>query len=168
MDLPGASYFYTLAQIGITFSGFAALLMALRQMRGSEMSKFQLWVTRAYVQAGLVTAMNAMLSPLIYGLGIPLDATWQMASVFVAVQSFVLLGMVPRQWRDATARPMDVRVKVHIGFGVAINTLLLMNAISWPLQPTGGLVMLAISWNLFAFFAQFARSIDFFFEEAER
>ena len=73
MDLPGASYFYTLAQIGITFSGFAALLMALRQMRGSDLSKFQLWVTRAYVQSGLVTAMNAMLSPLLYGLGLSLD-----------------------------------------------------------------------------------------------
>jgi len=44
MDLPGASYFYTLAQIGITFSGFAALLMGLRQMRGAAMSKFHLWV----------------------------------------------------------------------------------------------------------------------------
>jgi hypothetical protein len=32
----------------------------------------------------------------------------------------------------------------------------------------GGLVMFAISWNLFAFFAQFARSLDFFFEEAEQ
>jgi hypothetical protein len=29
----------------------------------------------------------------------------------------------------------------------------------------GGLVMLAVSWNLFAFFAQFAESLRFFFEE---
>ncbi len=167
MDLPGASYFYTLAQIGITFSGFAALLMALRQMRGSDLSKFQLWVTRAYVQSGLVTAMNAMLSPLLYGLGLSLDMTWQVASVFVAVQSLVLIGMVPRQWREATLRPMDARVKAHIGLGLLINAVLLMNAFGWPFRPMGGVVMFAISWNLFAFFAQFARSIDFFFEEAE-
>ena len=168
MDLPGASYFFTLAQIGITFSGFAALLMALRQMRGSELSKFQLWVTRAYVQSGLVTSMNAMLAPLLYGLGLTPELTWQMASTFVAVQSLVLLGMVPRQWREVTPRPMDMRVRVHIGLGVLINALLLLNAAGWPYPPTGGIVMFAISWNLFAFFAQFARSIDFFFEEAER
>jgi hypothetical protein len=42
-----------------------------------------------------------------------------------------------------------------------------MNAVGWPYSPSGGLVMLAISWNLFAFFAQFARSLDFFFEGAE-
>ncbi len=70
MDLPGASYFYTLAQVGITFSGFAAMLMALRQMRGAGMSKFHLWVAKSYVQSGLVTAINAMLSPLIFGLGV--------------------------------------------------------------------------------------------------
>jgi hypothetical protein len=168
MDLPGASYFFTLAQIGITFSGFAALLMALRQMRGSELSKFQLWVTRAYVQSGLVTSMNAMLAPLLYGLGLTPALTWQLASTFVAVQSLVLLGMVPRQWREVTPRPMDMRVKAHIGLGVLINALLLLNAAGWPYPPTGGIVMFAISWNLFAFFAQFARSIDFFFEETEQ
>ena len=168
MDLPGASYFYTLAQIGITFSGFSALLMALRQMRGSDLTKFQLWVTRAYVQCGLVTAMNAMLSPLLYGLGFSVEMTWQVTSVFVAVQSLVLIGMVPAQWRAATLRPMDMRVKAHIGLGLLINAVLLMNAIGWPFEPSGGPVMFAISWNLFAFFAQFARSIDFFFEEAEQ
>jgi hypothetical protein len=142
--------------------------VALRQMRGAEMSKFQLWVTRAYVQSGLVTAINAMLSPLLYGLGLTLDQTWQMASVFVAVQSLVLLLTAPRQWRAATDRPLDMRLKVHIGLGLLINTLLLLNAFGWPYEPSGGLVMFAISWNLFAFFAQFARSIDYFFQEAEQ
>jgi hypothetical protein len=63
---------------------------------------------------------------------------------------------------------MDTRVKAHIGLGVLINVALLMNAVGWPYRPMGGLVMFAISWNLFAFFAQFARSLDFFFEEAEQ
>jgi len=111
--------------------------------------------------------VNAMLSPLLYGLGLTLAQTWQAASAFVAVQSVVLLMMAPRQWRDATHRPMDTRLKIHIALGLGINALLLMNVIGWPFPPTGGLVMFAISWNLFAFFAQFARSIDFFFEEAE-
>ena len=44
-----------------------------------------------------------------------------------------------------------------IGCGLLINAILLMNAFAWPFPPMGGLVMFAISWNLFAFFAQFAR-----------
>ena len=167
MDLPGAGYFYTLAQVGISFAGFAAILMSLRAMRGAGMSKFHLWVARSYVQSGLVTAMNGLLPPLLFGLGLSERMTWQVASAFIGLQSLVLLTMAPRQWRSVTSRPINVRLKVQIGFGWIINMLLLANAVGWPFQPIGGLVMLAISWNLFAFFAQFAESIRFFFEEEE-
>ncbi|HEX3487645.1 MAG TPA: hypothetical protein VHT51_21500 [Micropepsaceae bacterium] len=165
MDLTGAAYFYTLAQIGITFAGFAAILMTIRQMRGVSMSKFHLWVARSYVQSGMVTAMNAMLSPLLFALGLSERLTWQVASIFIAIQSVILIALAPRQWRAATDRPLQMRVKIQIGFGLAINAGLLANAIGWPFEPMGGLVMLAVSWNLFAFFAQFAESIRFFFEE---
>ncbi len=167
MDLPGASYFYTLAQVGITFSGFAALLVAVRQMSGTGMGPFHLWVARSYVQSGMVTAVNAMLAPLLFGLGVAEKPTWQFTSAFVAVQSITLISLVPRQWHQATNRPMQMRVKVHMGLGILINIALLLNAAGWPYSPMGGVVMLAISWNLFAFFAQFAESIRFFFEEEE-
>jgi len=165
MDLPGAGYFYTLAQVGITFAGFAAILMTLREMRGVGMSAFHLWVARSYVQSGLVTAMNALLSPLLFGLGLSERMTWQAASLIIAVQSIVLIVLAPRQWRAATNRPLDLRVKIQIGLGLLINVALLGNAAGWPFSPRGGLVMLAVSWNLFSFFAQFAESIRFFFEE---
>ncbi len=167
MDLPGASYFYTRAQVGITFSGFAAMLMALRQMRGAGMSKFHLWVAKSYVQSGLVTAINAMLSPLIFGLGVSVERTWQAASLVIAAQSITLLAMAPKQWRQNSNRPMETRLKVHIVFGLLINGVLLLNAMGWPFPPSGGIVMLAVSWNLFAFFILFAESIRFFFEEEE-
>jgi len=167
MDLPGASYFYTLAQVGITFSGFAAMLMALRQMRGAGMSKFHLWVAKSYVQSGLITAINAMLSPLIFALGLSVERTWKVASLAIAAQSIALIVMAPKQWRENTNRPMETRLKVHIGFGLLINGILLLNAMGWPFRSSGGIVMLAVSWNLFAFFIQFAESIRFFFEEEE-
>jgi hypothetical protein len=143
------------------------MLMALRQMRGAGMSKFHLWVAKSYVQSGLVTAMNAMLSPLIFALGVSMQRTWQVASIAIAAQSFVLIAMAPKQWRENTNRPLETRLKIHIGFGLLINGVLLLNAMGWPFPPSGGIVMLAVSWNLFAFFIQFAESIRFFFEEEE-
>src|SRR6266550_1494721 len=168
MDLPGASYFYTLAQVGITFAGFAAILMTLRQMRGASLSKFHLWVAQSYVTSGMVTAMNALLSPLLFGLGLSERMTWQVASFLIAVQSIVLIVLAPGQWRAAEGGPLLTRVKVQIALGLLINAALLANAAGWPFAPFGGPVMLAISWNLFAFFAQFAESIRFFFEEEEK
>src|SRR5882757_4158207 len=168
MDLPGAGYFYTLAQVGITFAGFAAILMTLRQMRGASLSKFHLWVAQSYVTSGMVTAMNALLSPLLFGMGFSERMTWQIASVLIAAQSIVLIVLAPSQWRAAEGGPLLTRVKVHMALGPLLNAALLANAAGWPFAPFGGPVMLAISWNLFAFFAQFAESIRFFFEEEEK
>src|SRR5882762_7014610 len=95
MDLPGASYFYTLAQVGITFAGFAAILMTLRQMRGASLSKFHLWVAQSYVQSGMVTAVNALLSPLLFGMGFSERMTWQIASALIAAQSIALIVLAP-------------------------------------------------------------------------
>jgi hypothetical protein len=165
MEIPGAGYFYALAQLGITFSGFAALLIVLRQARGSGLSQFHLWVAQSYVKSGLVTSVNAMLAPLIFGLGIPLAITWQVVSGIVAIQSLILLAMAPIEWRKVSNRPLLPRVKVQILMGCLINCALLLNASGWPFPPRGGLIMLAISANLFAFFAQFAESLRFFFDE---
>jgi hypothetical protein len=167
MDLPGASYFYTLAQIGITFSGFAALLMALRQMRGAAMSKFHLWVARSYIQSGMVTAMNAMTAPLLYALGLSLDMTWRVASAIIAAQAVALIVLAPKQWQSVTAMKVPTRLKIHVASGLLINIVLLLNAIGYPFAPSGGVLMLAVSWNLFAFFLQFAESVSFFFESED-
>ncbi len=167
MEISGAGVFYTLAEIGITFSGFAALLIVLRQARGSGLGKFHLWVAQSYVKSGLITSVNAMLCPLLFGLGLSETMTWQAASAAVGFQSLALLITAPGQWRKVTMRPLPVRLRIQIFAGTLINLALLLNAAGWPFAPRGGLIMFAIAANLFAFFAQFAESLRFFFEEAD-
>ena len=163
MELPHAVYFYTLAQIGIAFAGFATILMALRETRGGGMSKFHLWVAKSYIQSGLVTAVSAMLPPLLFGLGLSETQTWQAASLLIGLPALAMLTTAPRQWRATTDMPIRPRLIVQIVLGTVINGALLFNAVGWPAPPGGGLIMLAISWNLFGFFAQFAESVNFFF-----
>ena len=164
MDLPNAAYFYTLAQIGIAFAGFATILMALRETRGRPMSKFDLWVAKSYIQSGLVTAASAMLPPLLFAFGLGERMTWQLASLLVGLPALVMLLQAPGQWRARTDMPVRPRLWVQVGIGLIVNSALLFNAAGWPLPPHGSLLMLAISWNLFGFFAQFAESVNFFFE----
>ena len=168
MELPHAPYFYTLAQIGITFAGFAAILLALRESRGRPMSKFDLWVARSYIQSGLVTAMSAMLSPLLFAFGLSERMTWQLASLLIGVPALIMMLRAPGQWRARTNLPVLPRIWVQIGLGVMVNGALLLNAVGWPWRPDGSFIMLAVSWNLFSFFAQFAESVNFFFESEER
>jgi hypothetical protein len=163
MELAHASYFYTLAQIGITFAGFATILMALRETRGGGMSQFHLWVAKSYIQSGLVTAICAMLPPLLYGLGLSEALTWRISSLLIALPALAMLLQAPRQWRQTTAQTVRSRLWAQVALGVIINGALLFNAAGWPMAPDGGPLMLAVSWNLFAFFAQFAESVNFFF-----
>jgi hypothetical protein len=72
---------------------------------------------------------------------------------------------LPKQWRAATNQAFMARVKAHVALIVFLNTGLLMNAAGWPFGPSGGFVMFAVSWSLFAFFFQFAESFRFVFDE---
>jgi hypothetical protein len=168
MELPHAAYFYTLAQIGIAFAGFATILMALRESRGRPMSKFDLWVAKSYIQSGLVTAICAMLSPLLFSFGLLEIQTWQTASLLIGIPSLAMILQAPGQWRARTSMPVRPRLWAQIGVGLIVNIALLFNAAGWPWRPDGSFVMLAVSWSLFAFFAQFAESVNFFFENEER
>jgi hypothetical protein len=165
MELPHEAYFYALATVGITFAGFATILMALREGRGSGMSKFHLWVAKSYIQSGLVTAMCAMLPPLLFAFGMDVALTWRASSFAIGVPALAMLATAPSQWRAVTDMPIRPRLWVQVVVGVIINGALLFNAAGWPLAPAAGPVMLAVSWNLFSFFAQFAESVSFFFED---
>jgi len=167
MDLPNAAYFFTLAQIGIAFAGFATILMALRETRGRPMSKFDLWVAKSYIQSGLVTAASAMLPPMLFAFGLGERLTWQCASLLVGLPALAMLLQAPGEWRARTDMPVRPRLWVQIGIGLIVNGALLFNAAGWPLPPHGSFLMLGISWNLFGFFAQFAESVNFFFEKEE-
>ena len=196
MDLPHEGYFYALATVGITFAGFATILMALREGRGSDpreraerssgsfggtsaastrerperrhgMSRFHLWVAKSYIQSGLVTAMCAMLPPLLFAFGMKEDLTWRASSLLIGVPALIMLATAPREWRKVTDMPIRPRLWVQVALGALINGFLLLNALGWPLPPAAGPVMLAVSWNLFSFFAQFAESVSFFFEDKE-
>jgi hypothetical protein len=168
MELSHAAYFYTLAQIGIAFAGFATILMALRESRGRPMTKFDLWVAKSYIQSGLVTAICAMLPALLFSFGLSETRTWQVASLLIGVPSLAMLLLAPAEWRARTDMPVRPRLWAQIGVGLIVNIALLFNAAGWPWQADGSFIMLAVSWNLFGFFAQFAESVNFFFENEER
>ena len=163
MELTHAPFFYTLAQIGIAFAGFATILMALRESRGG-LSRFHLWVAKSYIQSGLVTVISAMLPPLLFGFGLSEHLTWQASSLLVGLPALAMLVTAPGQWRANTDMPVRRRLKVQIAIGIAINGALRLNAAGWPFAPDGAPLMLAVSWNLFSFFAQFAESVNFFSE----
>ena len=65
MDLPASAYLYTLAVMAMTFVGFTAIVMILRQSLGAPLSRFDTLVARFFMVWGFVIAFFAMLPPLL-------------------------------------------------------------------------------------------------------
>ncbi len=125
MDASG--YLYTLATIGMTFTGLSVLTMILRQMLGGRITKWDSWVTRTWVELGFMTTFGAILPPLLLLFGAPAPIALRIASGVMAV----LLGSwaltFPRRRR--TVNPMRLPWQVVI-YAVSMDIAALALAVN--------------------------------------
>jgi hypothetical protein len=149
MELPGSPYLYTLAALAMTFAGFCAIVIVLRQMAGKDLSGFHLVLTRLYLEAGLFSAAFCMLPPLMALCGLAETTVWRVSSAIIAT---VLLGFgATYSMRRAalTAGPVPRTRWMPI---VAVSTLVVValagNAAGFPYRPTIGPIAVAATWTL--------------------
>ncbi len=83
MDPSG--YLYTIATVGMTFAGLSVLTMILRQLLGGQITKFDSFVTRTWIQLGFMTTFGSILPPLLLLAGVPAPITWRISSGAMAV-----------------------------------------------------------------------------------
>ena len=114
METAGSAYLYTLAQIAITFAGFTALFMMLRQTFGGTTTKYDLFVTRNYLFFSFLVVIGALLPSLLAAFNIVQDLIWRVSSWAVAIPIGVF----------AITYPMRRRALIGAGFPVRV----------WPMQ----------------------------------
>src|SRR5215475_11122794 len=102
MDLAGSNYLYTLATLSVTFVGFSALVIVLRQTFGGELSKLDILITRIFIQLGFLVAASAMLPPLLALFSIPHARIWSLCSLCTAVPFFLFAVTYPARRRAAS------------------------------------------------------------------
>ena len=85
MELPGSAYLYTLASLSMTFAGFCAIVIVLRQTTGKDVSGFHIVLTRLYLESGLFSAAFCMLPPLLALCGLSATSVWRVSSAIIAV-----------------------------------------------------------------------------------
>ena len=83
MDASG--YLYTIATVGMTFAGLSVLTMILRQMLGGQLTKWDSFVTRTWVQLGFMTTFGSILPPLLMLFTPPAPIAWRISSGVMAV-----------------------------------------------------------------------------------
>ena len=80
MEAPGTTYLYTLATLSMTFAGFCAIVIVLRQALGEKLWGFHVVLTKLYLEAGLGATAFCMLPPMLASCGAPSSVVWRTSS----------------------------------------------------------------------------------------
>jgi len=133
-----SGYLYTIATVGMTFSGLSVLTMILRQMLGGQMTKWDSFVTRTWVQLGFMTTFGSILPPLLILFGAPAAIAWRISSGAMAV---ILGGWAltfPRRRLAANPTRLPLQVVIY-SLAMDIAALALVaNAIVVPVERLAG------------------------------
>jgi len=138
-------YLYTIATVGMTYAGLSVLTMILRQMLGGQMTKWDSFVTRTWVQLGFMTTFGSILPPLLMLFEAPAPIVWRISSGVMAV---ILGGWAltfPRRRRAAYPTRLPLQVIVYsVAMDIAALALA-ANAIVIPIERLAGVYAAAVT-----------------------
>jgi len=143
MDASG--YLYTIATVGMTFAGLSVLTMIFRQLLGGQMTKWDSFVSRTWVELGFMTTFGSILPPLLILFEAPAPIAWRISSGIMAI---ILGGWAltfPR--RRLAANPTRLPLQVVI-FSMAMDIAALAlaaNAIVVPVERLAGVYAAAVT-----------------------
>lgn len=165
MEGAGANYLFALATLAMTFAGFCAIVIVLRQAIGKGLSGFHVLLTSLYLEAGLGTTAFCMLPPLLALCGVPLHVVWRTSSGIIIAVILLYGWTYPRRRRVKTLDRLPSRRWLPIVIGSAIVIVgLLANVLGVPYEPGVGPVAVAATWTLGCGAAVFVLALDEFWE----
>jgi len=128
MEMAEAGYLYTVAILGMTFIGFSAIVMLLRQAIGLKLRPFDALFAHVYMEFGLIISAGAMLPPLVRFWEASPQMAWQISSALVGVP-LLLFGLTyPARRRAASGEDTPMYVQINVSIVIVISLALLINA----------------------------------------
>ena len=79
--MEASGYLFTITAVGMSFAGLSVLTMVVRQILGGQMTKFDTFVARSWVQLGFMITLGAGVSGSGLGTASILPANVQEAAV---------------------------------------------------------------------------------------
>jgi hypothetical protein len=168
MDLPSASYLYALASIDTTFVGFSAVVMTFRQSLGGDVSPFDGFVTRVFIQLGFLVAAGSMLPPLLALCGWPHAMIWRLSSTLVGAVSLLFVVTYPARRRAASGTSMPFYIAVDLALLSLAVLALLANAAGVPSEPGAGLFDAGLTGLLFVSGLGYLHTLDLLYRQHGR
>jgi hypothetical protein len=168
MELPGSAYLYTLAALSMTFAGFCAVVIVIRQTLGRELSGFHVVLMRLYIESGLSAAAFCMLPSLLAVCGFSPAATWRASSAIIAIAMIAYGAAYRGRRRSMMAGPVPTaRWLPIVAVSLLVIVALIGNAAGIPREPAVGPVAVAASWTLACGAVVFILALNAFWERSD-
>ena len=131
MEVKGATLLYTLAGLMITFAGFSALLLGLRQAAGARLSVLDRFLAKTVVSHLFTLTAAALMPPLLALYDLDESRIWKISAVFFALTTLFLLLTFPRRRRKAVGKgPPPAVFWVFIVLGCAVIVAMLIDVLA--------------------------------------
>ena len=129
MELPGSGYLFTLAVLAITFVGFTAIVVILRQSAGGKFLPIDAVVARLFMVWGFTVTYAAMLPVVLAVYELKPAAVWQISNIVAGAFLLAANASYPFLRRRATGEATPVHVQLHVAFALLTGLVLLLNAL---------------------------------------
>jgi hypothetical protein len=160
MEVKGAVLLYTMAGLMITFAGFSALLLAIRQAAGGRLSNLDRYLAKTALTQLFVLTAGALLPPLIALYDVSERSIWRASAVLFALPMLFLLLSYPHRRRKAVGEgPPPAVFIVFTVFGSAVIIAMLAYVLN-GLQYAAAAYATALAVNFFTTAFAFVTALD--------
>ena len=153
MEIEGATFLFTLAALMITFGGFSALLLGIRQAAGRRSSPIDRYLVKTLLTQIFVLTAGSLLPPLLALYGISETWVWRGSALLFAMPMLGLLLTYPYRRRKAVGKgPPPIVFAIFVVLGsVAILVMLALIFGGFGHQPAVYISALFINFFTLAF-----------------
>ncbi len=160
MEIKGATLLYTLAGLMITFAGFSALLLTIRQAAGGRVSLLDRYLARTVMTYIFVLTAAALLPALFALYDIQEKWIWRGSGVLFALPMLSLQVTYPRRRRKMVGNaPPPAIFAVFVVLGAAV-TLAMLAYILAGLQYSAAAYITALTIDFFTVIFGFVTALD--------
>ena len=127
MDVKGAALLYTMAALMVTFAGFSAILLSVRQATGARLSVLDQFLARTVLTSLFILTAGALLPPLLSLFDISESLIWKIAAILFGLPMLFFQLTYPRRRRKAVgAAPPPAILAVFVIFASAVIAAMLL------------------------------------------
>ena len=160
MEVKGAALLYTLAGLMVTFAGFSALLLSVRQAAGAKLSLLDRYLAKTVMTHIFVLMVGALLPPLFALYGIQEQWIWRGSAVLFGLPMLSLQATYPRRRRKVIGNgPPFAIFAVFVVLGSAV-TLAMLGYVLLDLSYSDAVYITALTIDFFTVAFAFLTALD--------